>query len=127
MSVLWMAAMVMLCSCATPSPPQAFHSLDKSVVVIKSLNQRFSQVIAPTLMAETPNTRTLEQLKSLSPRAAVVVILEDYFEPVLGTEFRDRSVEWMLTLRLAGFQHIIFLKGNGVADPEGLPILAQYF
>lgn len=127
LSVLGVTALVMLCSCATPGPPPPFHYQDKSAVIIKSLNDHSSQLIAPTPTAETINNRIVDQLKSFPQRSLAVVILENYSEPVLGPEFRDRSVDWMLTLRLVGYQHIVFLRGKGVGDPEGLPILAQYF
>jgi hypothetical protein len=44
----------------------------------------------------------------------------------LGHEFRDRTVEWFVELRGLGYRHIVFLKGSGVTDPNGLPLLAEY-
>jgi len=33
---------------------------------------------------------------------------------------------WFIGLRGLGYQHIVFLQGNGSTDPNGLPTLAEY-
>ena len=33
---------------------------------------------------------------------------------------------WFMGLRGLGYQHIVFLKGNGTTDPNGLLSLAEY-
>jgi hypothetical protein len=128
-SPLRIAALVILavfCSCATSRPPQAFHNADGSALVIKSLNTRSGQIIAPTQTDEMENARMLDQIKSVPQRQTAIVILENYLEPQLGPEFRNRSMTWFFALRVLGFQHIVFLQGRGVPDPNGLITLAEY-
>jgi hypothetical protein len=55
-----------------------------------------------------------------------VVILENYTEPQVGEQFRDRSPQLFAGLRALGYEHIYFLQGRGVTDPEGLITLAEY-
>ena len=117
---------VLLTSCATSRPPQAFHNTDSSALIVKSLDNRSCQVIAPTAMAQAENARVLDQAKSFASRQTAVVILENYSEPQPGPEFRDRTLVWFIGLRGLGYQHIVFLHGNGTADPNGLPTLAEY-
>ena len=117
---------VLLSSCATSRPPQAFHNTDNSALVVESLDNRSCQVIAPTAIAKEENTRVLDQAKAFSQRQTAVVILENYSEPQLGPQFRDRSMAWFIGLRGLGYQHIVFLQGNGTTDPNGLPTLAEY-
>lgn len=118
---------VLLCSCATSRPPQAFHHTDSSELVVESLDGRSAQIVAPTASAKMENPLVLDQIKSCARYQTAVVILENYSEPQLGPQFRDRSMAWFLGLRSLGYQHIVFLQGNGGADPSGLPILAEYF
>jgi hypothetical protein len=118
---------VLLCSCATSRPPQTFHNTDNSELVVESLNERSAQIVAPTASAKMDNPLVLDQIKSYARYQTAVVILEDYSEPQLGPQFRDRSMAWFLGLRGLGYQHIVFLQGKGVADPSGLPVLAEYF
>jgi hypothetical protein len=117
---------VLLSSCATSRPPQAFHNTDNSALVVESLDNRSCQVIAPTAIAKEENTRVLDQAKAFTQRQTAVVILENYSEPQLGPQFRDRSMAWFIGLRGLGYQHIVFLQGNGTTDPNGLPTLAEY-
>jgi hypothetical protein len=117
---------VILSSCATSHPPQAFHNTDNSALIVESLDARSCQVLAPTTMTREENARLLEQAKSFAQRQTAVVILENYSEPEPGPEFRDRTLGWFIGLRGLGYQHIVFLHGNGTTDPNGLPMLAQY-
>ena len=117
---------VILSSCATSRPPQAFHNTDNAALIVESLDNRSCQVVAPTTTATEENTRVLDQAKSFAQRQTAVVILENYSEPQLGPEFRDRSMAWFIGLRGLGYQHIVFLQGKGNADPNGLPTLAEY-
>lgn len=121
-----MALPVVLASCATPQPPEVFHNTDNSALIVAALDTGTCQVIAPTPMAKVENARVLDQAKSLAQHQTAVVILENYSEPRLGPEFRDRSVCWFISLRELGYQHIVFLQGRGVSDPNGLPTLAEY-
>jgi len=113
-------------SCASPPPHQAFHNTDNSALIVASLDNTSCQVIAPTAVAKEDNMRLLEQARSFSQHQTAVVILENYNEPKMGQEFRDRTLSWFLTLRELGYQHIVFLQGQGVANPDGLPTLAEY-
>lgn len=124
--LLTAALPVLLSSCATPRPPQAFHNADNSALIVQSLDNDYCQLLAPTATVKEQNSLVLNQAKSLSRRQTAVIILENYSEPRLGTQFRDRSVGWFVALRGLGYQHIVFLKGNGVTDPNGLPTLAEY-
>jgi hypothetical protein len=122
-----MAALpVMLSSCAAPRPPVAFHNTDDSALIVKSLDARTCEVIAPTTMVTEDNVRVLNVARSFAQHQTAVVILENYSEPTLGIEFRDRTLCWFMGLREVGYQHIVFLQGRGVADPNGLITLAEY-
>ena len=125
--LLSLAGMTLLCSCATAPVQEAFHSTDKSELIIKSIDGRSSQIIAPTALAAVPNSQILDELKSYPKGQTAVVILENYGEPQVGPEFRDRSEGWFIGLRGLGFQHIVFLKGNEAVDPNGLRVLAEYY
>jgi hypothetical protein len=127
-SILLLAAALplVLSSCASSPPPQAYHNTDNSALIVESLDARSCQVIAPTATAREENTRLLDQAKSFSQHQTAVVILENYSEQQIGPEFRDRTLGWFIGLRGLGYQHIVFLHGNGTTDPNGLPTLAAY-
>jgi hypothetical protein len=116
---------LLLCSCATP-PPQVFHHTDHSALVVESLDEHSCQLIGPTTMSREENSRILDQARSFPRHQTAVVILENYSEPEMGREFRDRTTDWFVGLRGIGYQHIVFLKGNGIPDPNGLITLADY-
>jgi hypothetical protein len=124
--LLTAALPVILSSCATSRPPQAYHNTDNSALIVKSLDVGSCQVVAPTAITREDNSRLLDQARTFSQHQTAVVILENYSEPQLGHEFRDRTMGWFIGLRGLGYQHIVFLKGNGVTDPNGLPTLAEY-
>jgi hypothetical protein len=125
--LLFAAALpVLLTSCATSRPPQAFHNTDRSALIVESLDNRSCQVIAPTAMAKAENALVLAQARSFAQRQTAVVILENYSEPRLGPQFRDRTFAWFVGLRGLGYQRIVFLQGNGTTNPDGLPTLAEY-
>jgi hypothetical protein len=112
--------------CVSPPPPRAYRSTDSSALIIQSLDARSAQVLAPKASNPADANLVLGQAKTLAPHNTAVVILENYSEPQLGHEFRDRSMVWFLGLRGLGYQHIVFVRGSGVHDPNGLPLLAQY-
>jgi hypothetical protein len=124
--LLTAALPVLLSSCATSRPPQAFHNSDNSALIVQSLDNRSCQIIAPTATVKEENAFVLNQARSFPQHQTAVIILENYSEPQLGTQFRDRSVAWFVGLRGLGYQHIIFVQGKGVTDPNGLPTLAEY-
>ena len=68
----------------------------------------------------------LAKAMALPEHQAAVVILENYTEPQIGEQFRDRGTALFVGLRNLGYQHIVFLQGNGIANPEGLMTLAEY-
>lgn len=115
-----------LSSCATPQPPVAFHKTDNTALVIESLDGRTCQMLQPTASAKEENDKVLGQALSLQKHQTAVVILENYNEPQLGKQFDDRGTAWFVGLRGLGYQHIVFLQGKGVNDPEGLITLAKY-
>ena len=125
--LLFTAALpVLLASCASSRPPQAFHNTDNSAFIVESLDTRSCQVLAPTTISKAENFRVLDQAKSFAQHQTAVVILENYSEPRLGQEFRNRTLGWFIGLRGLGYQRIVFLQGNGTTDPNGLPTLAEY-
>jgi hypothetical protein len=115
-----------LSSCASPPPPVAYHNADHSALIVQSLDGSSCQVVAPTAMNREQDAHLLEQAKTFAAHQTAVVILENYNEPQLGHEFRDRTLGWFIGLRGLGYQHIFFLRGNGVNNPDGLPTLAEY-
>jgi hypothetical protein len=118
---------IMLTSCATqPAPPQAFHNTDGTALVIKSLDDGTCQMIEPAASKREGNDHVLALAKTLPQHQAAVVILENYTEPQIGEQFRDRGTALFVGLRNLGYQHIVFLQGNGIANPEGLMTLAEY-
>jgi hypothetical protein len=117
---------IMLTSCATPPPPQAFHNTDSTALVIKSLDDTTCQMIEPAASNRERNDNVLALAMALPQHQAAVVILENYTEPQIGDQFRDRGTALFVGLRNLGYQHIVFLQGNGIANPEGLMTLAEY-
>ena len=117
---------IMLTSCATPQPPQAFHNTDNTALVIASLDDKTCQMIQPTVSNGEKNDMVLAKAMALTEHQAAVVILENYTEPQIGDQFRDRGTALFVGLRNLGYQHIVFLQGNGIANPEGLMTLAEY-
>ncbi|HEX9045795.1 MAG TPA: hypothetical protein VF988_02110 [Verrucomicrobiae bacterium] len=116
----------MVASCATPPPAQTYHNADSSALVVQSFDEQFCAGIAPTGTNRVDNSKLLDQAKTFNQHQTAVIILENYTEPQLGSQFRERSVGWFVGLRGLGYQHIFFLKGNGMKDPEGLTMLARY-
>jgi len=121
------ALAISLTSCATPRPPQAFHKTDNSAVVIESLDDKTGQMLQPAVSAPAENDAVLAKAVGLPQHQTAVVILENYTEPRIGSQYRDRGTPWFLGLRSLGYQHIVFLRGTGVTDPEGLITLVEYF
>ena len=119
---------LMLSSCATPLPraPQVFHKMDDSAIIIKSFDHNPCELMTPTPSVRVENARVLNQAKSLPQHQTAIVILENFSEPQLGQQFRDRTVEWFVALRGLGYQHIFFLQGANVVDPDNLITLAEY-
>ena len=117
---------LMLSSCSTPMPPQAYHGTDNSALVIAAIDARTSRIIMPTPSGEIANDSILNVAKALPQHQTAIVILENYSEPQVGDEFRNRGTPWFIGLRCVGYEHIVFLQGNGATNPEGLITLASY-
>jgi len=117
---------VFLTSCATPPPPQAFHNNDSTALVIDSLDNNNCEVIKPTGHGKQQNGQVLQEAFKLPQHQTAVVILENYNEPQPGSQFRDRATPLFIGLRGAGYEHIVFLQGKGVDDPDGLITVAKY-
>jgi hypothetical protein len=124
--LLTVALPAILCSCASEQPRQAYRNTDNSALIVQSLDGSSCKVVSPTAMTREEDARLLDQARTFAQHQTAVVILENYNEPQLGHEFRDRTLGWFIGLRGLGYQHIVFLKGNGVTDPNGLPTLAEY-
>jgi hypothetical protein len=117
---------LLLTSCATPPPPQAFHNTDNTALIIKSLDDGMCQMVQPTSSAREKNDQLFAKAMGLSQHQTAVVIMENYTELQIGSQFRDRGTPLFLGLRNLGYQHIVFVQGTGIANPEGLITLAEY-
>ena len=119
---------LLVTSCATPPPPlpQAFHNVDNTALVMASLDEKTCRLIQPTAADKLENNIALDQVKKLPQHQTAVVILENFNEQIVGNGFRDRSTSLFMGLRTLGYEHIVFLQGRGVNDPEGLPLIAKY-
>ena len=117
---------LLLSSCATPKPPQAYHGTDNSALVIESIDARTSRILMPTATGPIANGEIMTTVKNFPAHQTAVVILENYSETQVGDEFRDRGTPWFIGLRCLGYEHIVFLQGNGAGNPEGLVTLAKY-
>jgi hypothetical protein len=122
-----MLLVIFLTSCATPPPPVAFHNTDNTALVLKSLDGQTSQMLAPNTSTPAKNDRILSIARSLPQHQTAVVMLENYTEPSLGEQFRDRGTPLFICLRQLGYEHIIFVQGQNVPDPNGLITLAEYY
>ena len=120
------ALAITLTSCSTPRPPQAFHGAGDTALVIESSNDGTCQILQPTASGTEKMDGVLAKAMNLPKHEEAVIILENYNEPQFGPEFRDRGTAWFVGLRNLGYQRIIFLQGNGVANPEGLITLVEY-
>ena len=124
---IFLAALaITLSSCTTPQPPQAFHNTDNTALIVKSLDGRTCQMVQPVASGQEDSDMLLARAMKLSQHQTAVVILENYTEPKFGPQFRDRGSLWFIGLRNLGYQHIIFLQGKGVNNPEGLTTLVDY-
>jgi hypothetical protein len=121
------AVPLVLTSCATPRPPVAFHNTDSTALVIQSLDTQTCAMLRPTASVREGNGLLLTQAKTLPQHQTAVVILENYTEPKLGEQYRDRGTPWFVALRGLGYSHIVFVQGNNVSDADGLNMLAEYF
>jgi starvation-inducible outer membrane lipoprotein len=128
LSIALAALPLMLTSCATPPPPapQAFHNVDNTALVLASLDDKTCRLIQPTPSDKIENDKALTQARHFPQHQTAVVVLENYTEPQVGDEFRDRSTSLFVGLRTLGYEHIVFLQGKGVSNPEGLTLLAKY-
>jgi hypothetical protein len=117
---------ILLTSCTTAPPAQAFHNTDNTALVIKSLDDNTSQMVQPAVSNRENNDKLFAKAMTLSQHQTAVVILENYTEPQIGEQFRDRGTSLFVGLRNLGYQHIVFVQGMGVANPDGLITLAEY-
>ena len=60
------ALAISLTSCATPRPPQAFHTTDNNAVVIDSLDDKTGQILEPTTSVREENDTVLAKAMGLS-------------------------------------------------------------
>jgi len=120
------ALAVWLTSCATPAPPESFHNTDTTALVIRSLDDKTCQMIQPTVSQQEDCDTLLAAARMLPQHLTAVVILENYTEPQIGSQFRNRGTPLFVGLRNLGYEHIIFVQGTGVSSPEGLVTLAEY-
>lgn len=119
------ALAVILTSCTTPS--RAFHNTDTTALVIDSLEGQTAQILQPAASAKMSHDQLLAEAAKLPQHQTAVVILENYTDEEIGDQFRDRGTPWVVGLRNLGYQHIVFLQGLGVPNPEGLITIVQYY
>lgn len=125
-AIAFAALPVLFTACASPKPPQAFHATDSNAVVIKCVDGRNSELISPTPTAPEANSKVMGKVSAMNGPKTAVVILENYNEEKVGDEFRNRSTPWFIGLRTLGYDHVVFLQGNGTDSPEGLATIARY-
>jgi hypothetical protein len=122
------ALSIIVTSCSTPTPPaHAFHQVDNTALVIDSLDENTCLLIQPARAGEQRIDQVLTEAHKLSQHKIAVIILENYRDDRIGSEFRERTEPLYVGLRGAGYEHIVFLQGKGVSVPEGLIMLADYF
>jgi hypothetical protein len=121
-----LALPIILSSCATPQPPVTFHKTDSNALVIQSLDDRTCQLLQPTASEKAENDKILAAAKALQSHQTAVVILENYTEPQPGKQFQARGTPLFIGLRGLGYEHIYFLQGKGVNDPENLLTVVEY-
>jgi hypothetical protein len=124
-SLALVALAIISTSCATPS--RAFHNTDNTALVIQSFDGQTCQMLQPTTSAREGNDQLLARAVALPQHQTAVVILENYTEEEIGDQFRDRGTYWLVSLRSLGYRHVVFLQGLGVANPEGLITIVQYY
>jgi hypothetical protein len=120
----FVALAIISTSCATPS--RAFHNTDHTALVIQSWDNQTCQMLQPATSARESNDQLLARAVALPQHQTAVVILENYTEQEFGDQFRDRGTPWVVGLKNLGYQHIVFLQGVDVANPEGLTTLVRY-
>jgi len=125
-ALLLAALPLLFAACATKPTPVAFHPTDPAALVVQTFDARTARVVTPTPTETIESAEILARAKNLTPHQTAVIILENYPEPEPGPLFRDRSMGWFIGLRGLGYQHILFLLGNGSASPDGLITLADY-
>jgi len=126
--IFFLGLLLMTGACSTPDTGtgEVFHGTNNSSIVIESLNERKVQLLAPNATRVMDAPQMLDLLQTMGPRQTAILVLENYSEPQLGTEFRDRTMGWFLGLRGLGYKQIIILRGTGEPSLEGRPILAEY-
>jgi hypothetical protein len=115
-----------LTSCATPTPPQAFHNTDNSALIVASLDAQHCQIISPVASGKETDDEVLAVAKKMPQHQTAIVILENYTEAQPGNQFSERSTDLFVGLRSVGYERVVFLHGNGGTSPEGLVTVADY-
>ena len=116
-----------LTACKTEHIVQIYQPSDPNAVLIRSVEGGRGQVLgARGTRANAENSELLDNLRALPAHHTAVVMLEHYTEPEPDLEFRDRATPWFVTLRLFGFENIVFLRGQSVDSPDGLMVVASY-
>ena len=126
-SLLLASVPLILTSCATLRPPVVFQNTDNAALVIASLDTKTSQMVKPAASARAGNDQILTKASEFPQRQTAVVMLENYSEPRMGAQFRNRTTPLFICLRGLGYEHIVFLQGQNVNDPNGLITLAEYY
>src|SRR5208283_4670207 len=121
------ALAISLTSCATPRPPQAYHNTDNTAVVIGSLDDKTGQMLESAVSDRERNDAVLAKAVGLTQRQTADVIVENYSETQIGLQYRIRGTPWFVGVRGLGFEHTVFPQGRGVANPEALITLTEYF
>lgn len=120
-------ALVMASGCSTPAPVRTYEHNDASAVIIRSFDSSWASLKTDSEFGPQRRiNQLLDLIKDLPVHKTAVVILENYTEPQPNEQFRDRGTPWFIALRALGYEHIVFLRGQNVPNPDGLVVLANY-
>jgi len=116
-------------ACSTPQTSQVvrFHEQDQANIIVRYYSDETSYVVKPqrtegVFLSILRRDDVLDVAKKLPGRGLAVVILVHY--PSQDTADAVRT-KWASQLTGLGYQRVVFLRGFGSSQVEGLPILAQ--
>ena len=126
-SLLFIVLLVTACSTPQTSQVERFHEQDQANIIVRYYSDETSYVVKPqrtegVFLSILRRDDVLDVAKKLPGRGLAVVILVHY--PSQDTADAVRT-KWASQLTGLGYQRVVFLRGFGSSQIEGLPILAQ--
>ena len=126
-SLLFIVLLVTACSTPQTSQVVRFHEQDQANIIVRYYSDEISYVVKPqrtegVFLSILRRDDVLDVAKKLPGRGLAVVILVHY--PSQDTADAVRT-KWASQLTGLGYQRVVFLRGFGSSQIEGLPILAQ--